>query len=84
MTHALDTVGLILFGSGIALLSYVLEVFANTPEPREISGMLGFRSAACGLLVARKVARLSLAAAQLFKIRTFRASVSGSFFPGSA
>src|SRR6202161_4413578 len=28
-THPLDTVGLILFGSGIALLSYVLEVFGE-------------------------------------------------------
>src|SRR5476649_748538 len=28
-THALDIVGLILFGSGIALLSYVLEVFGE-------------------------------------------------------
>jgi MFS family permease len=28
--HPLDMVGLILFGSGIALLSYVLEYSANT------------------------------------------------------
>src|SRR6201999_125423 len=30
-THPLDVVGLILFGSGIALLSYVLEVFGEHP-----------------------------------------------------
>src|SRR6202050_2729059 len=28
-THPLDTIGLILFGSGVALLSYVLEVFGE-------------------------------------------------------
>src|SRR5580765_7343039 len=37
----LDTVGLILFGSGIALLSYVLEVFGeHTLSVREILGLL--------------------------------------------
>lgn len=39
--HPLDVVGLILFGSGIALLSYVLEVFGeHTLSAREISGLL--------------------------------------------
>src|ERR1700677_2546620 len=39
-THPLDTVGLILFGSGIALLSYVLEVFGeHTLSAGEISGL---------------------------------------------
>src|SRR6185369_1490768 len=37
----LDIVGLILFGSGIALLSYVLEVFGeHTLSSREIGGLL--------------------------------------------
>src|SRR5277367_6416851 len=40
-THPLDIVGLILFGSGIALLSYVLEVFGeHTLSAREIGGLL--------------------------------------------
>jgi MFS family permease len=40
-THPLDVVGLILFGSGIALLSYVLEVFGeHTLGAREITGLL--------------------------------------------
>src|ERR1700734_1593072 len=40
-THPLDVVGLILFGSGIALLSYVLEVFGeHTLGVREITGLL--------------------------------------------
>src|ERR1700721_2505534 len=41
VTHPLDVVGLILFGSGIALLSYVLEVFSeHTLGVREITGLL--------------------------------------------
>ena len=39
--HPLDMVGLILFGSGIALLSYVLEIFGeHTLSVREILGLL--------------------------------------------
>ncbi len=41
-----DFVGLVLFGSGIALLSYVLEVFGNhTLSVREIAGLLGISAA---------------------------------------
>ena len=40
-TNPLDIVGLILFGSGIALLSYVLEIFGeHTLSPGEILGLL--------------------------------------------
>src|ERR1700760_1553353 len=40
-THPLDVVGLILFGAGIALLSYVLEVFGDhSLGVREITGLL--------------------------------------------
>src|SRR5271155_2883567 len=40
-TNPLDVIGLILFGSGVALLSYVLEVFGeHTLGPREILGLL--------------------------------------------
>src|SRR6202041_2274307 len=40
-TPPLDVVGLILFGSGIALLSYVLEIFGeHTLSSREMSGLL--------------------------------------------
>ena len=81
-THPLDVVGLILFGSGIALLSYVLEVFGeHTLSSREISGLL-FLSLA--LLAAywlhAKTLTYPLLQLTLFKIRTFRAAVSGSFF----
>src|SRR6202451_4463372 len=40
-THPLDVIGLILFGSGVALLSYVLEIFGeHTLSAREILGLL--------------------------------------------
>jgi EmrB/QacA subfamily drug resistance transporter len=80
--YPLDFVGLVLFGSGIALLSYVLEVFGNhTLSIREIAGLLAISAAlliAYGInttRMAQPLLRLSL-----FRIRTFRASVSGSFF----
>jgi MFS family permease len=40
-THPLDIVGLILFGSGIGWLSYVLEIFGeHTLSAGEMSGLL--------------------------------------------
>src|SRR5580693_5975185 len=81
-THPLDVVGLILFGSGIALLSYVLEIFGeHTLSPREMTGLLtlsisllaGYGFHASGL-------PFPLLQLRLFSIRTFRAAVSGSFF----
>jgi len=81
-TNPLDIVGLILFGSGVALLSYVLEIFGeHTLSAREILGLLAISLmllAGYGLHSARTpFPLLNLA---LFRIRTFRASVSGSFF----
>jgi EmrB/QacA subfamily drug resistance transporter len=77
----LDGVGLILFGCGISLLSYVLEVFGE--HTLGGLGMLGLLSisvlclAGYGLRATRTpfpLLRLSL-----FRIRTFRAAVSGSY-----
>jgi EmrB/QacA subfamily drug resistance transporter len=81
-THALDIVGLILFGSGIALLSYVLEVFGeHTLSTGEITGLLAL-SLALIAGYALHAARIAFPLLQLslFRIRTFRAAVSGSFF----
>ncbi len=81
-THPLDVLGLILFGGGIALLSYVLEVFGdNTLSRGEVVGLL----AVAAVLLAGYGVRASLTAFPLlnlglFKIRTFRAAVSGGFF----
>jgi EmrB/QacA subfamily drug resistance transporter len=81
-THPLDIVGLILFGSGIALLSYVLEVFGeHTLSVREISSLLVLSLALLGgYWLHAKTLAYPLLELGLFKIRTFRAAVSGSFF----
>jgi MFS family permease len=77
----LDVIGLILFGSGVALLSYVLEVFGeHTLSTFQILGLLALSFvllAAYGLHATRTahpVLRMIL-----FRIRTFRAAVTGSF-----
>jgi EmrB/QacA subfamily drug resistance transporter len=81
-TPPLDLVGLILFGSGIALLSYVLEIFGeHTLSSLEISGLL----AVSFLLIAGyglhgRETKFPLLDLDLFRSRTFRASVSGNFF----
>jgi EmrB/QacA subfamily drug resistance transporter len=80
-TNPLDFVGLVLFGSGVALLSYVLEVFGeHTLSVGEILGLLalsvcllaayGFHSTRMPHPLLRLV---------LVRFRTFRAAVSGSF-----
>ncbi len=77
----LDVVGLILFGSGIALLSYVLEVFGE----HNLSGieMLCLLALSGALLAGyglhNRDAPFPLLNLALFRIRTFRASVVGSF-----
>ncbi len=80
--YPLDIVGLVLFGSGISLLSYVLEVFGETSlSGREMLGLLAISAAllgAYGLNTARTphpLLRLGL-----MRIRTFRVSVSGNLF----
>jgi EmrB/QacA subfamily drug resistance transporter len=81
-THPLDIVGLILFGSGIALLSYVLEIFGeHTLSTGEISGLLTISLALIAGygLHAIRIA-FPLLELSLFRIRTFSAAVSGSFF----
>jgi EmrB/QacA subfamily drug resistance transporter len=81
-THRLDVVGLILFGAGVALLSYVLEVFGeHTLSVREIAALLAISIA---LLAAYGLHSMGTAypllRLALFRIRTFRAAVAGSFF----
>jgi len=78
----LDIIGLILFGSGVALLSYVLEIFGeHTLSLGEIVGLLAISLmliVGYGLHAARMA--FPLLDLTLFRIRTFRAAVSGSFF----
>ena len=77
----LDIIGLILFGSGIALLSYVLEIFGeHLLRPVEILGLLAvsavliFGYGAHALRVKFPLLNLNL-----FKIRTFAIAAMGSF-----
>ena len=80
-TNPLDIVGLILFGSGVALLSYVLEVFGeHTLSSREILGLLTISIALlAGYGLHGAKAEFPLLRLALFRIRTFRAAVLGSF-----
>jgi EmrB/QacA subfamily drug resistance transporter len=81
-TNPLDAGGLLLFGSGIGLLSYVLEVFGeHTLSGREILAMLALSAgllAAYGYRATRT--KFPLLRLNLFRVRTFRAAVAGSFF----
>jgi EmrB/QacA subfamily drug resistance transporter len=81
-THPLDVVGLILFGSGIGLLSYVLEIFGeHTLSSREMSGLLAMSLVLLvGYGIHSRSLEFPLLEIKLFSIRTFRAAVSGSFF----
>ena len=79
--NPVDLEGLILFGSGIALLSYVLEVFGeHTLSSREIGGLLAISVALlAGYGLHGLKTPFPLIELGLFRIRTFRAAVSGSF-----
>jgi len=80
--YPLDIIGLVLFGSGIALLSYVLEVFGETTlSAREMLGLLaisGALLAAYGLHTKRTAH--PLLRLKLLAVRTFRVAVSGNLF----
>jgi EmrB/QacA subfamily drug resistance transporter len=81
-SNPLDFPGLILFGSGIGLLSYVLEVFGeHTLNWYAITGLLILSAALLiGYGLRATHTKYPLLQLTLFRLRTFRASVSGSFF----
>lgn len=77
----MDRVGFVLFGAGIALLSYVLEVFGE--HSHDVGSVLGLLLASLLLLAgygwhARRSAAPLIDLA-LLKVRTFRAAVLGGF-----
>jgi len=78
----LDIGGLLLFSSGIALLSYVLEVFGD----HDLSGAAILTLLALSALLLAGYGlhsthtRHPLLRLSLFGIRTFRAAISGNFF----
>jgi EmrB/QacA subfamily drug resistance transporter len=78
--YPLDIIGLVLFGSGVSLLSYVLEVFGETSlSGREMLGLLAMSAALLGayglhtLRSTHPLLRLGL-----LKIRSFRVAVTGN------
>ena len=83
-THSdpLDWTGLALFSSGIGLLSYVLEIFGehylSTTVMLLLLAVSAILLASYGIHATR--AAFPLLRLKLFRLRTFRASVSGSFF----
>jgi EmrB/QacA subfamily drug resistance transporter len=77
----LDTVGLVVFGCGVALLSYVLEVFGeHTLSAAEILGLLAI-SVALLLAYGRHAmtAPNPLLRLGLLRLRTLRIAIGGSF-----
>jgi EmrB/QacA subfamily drug resistance transporter len=81
-TKPLDIEGLILFGAGLALLSYVLEVFGEHElSAPEILGLLAVSLALLfGYGLHAERTRWPLLRLGLFRIRSFAAAVSGGFF----
>lgn len=79
--NPLDVLGLILFGAGVALLSYVLEVFGeHTLGTVEIVGLLALSlTLLAGYWIHAAQTEFPMLRLSLFRIRTFRASVVGSF-----
>ncbi len=77
----LDVTGGILFGCGIGLLSYLLEVFGeHTLGPGAILALLGLAAALlAGYFRHAITAAHPLLNLRLFRLRTFRSAVAGSF-----
>ena len=77
----LDLIGLVLFGTGVALLSWLLEIFGE--HRIDITSATVLLFIACSLLAAyvwhARDAAFPLLRLALFKIRTFRVSVVGGF-----
>ncbi|MES2352500.1 MAG: DHA2 family efflux MFS transporter permease subunit [Pseudomonadota bacterium] len=77
----LDLIGLVLFGTGIALLSWLLEIFGE--HRLDITSASVLLLIACSLLAAygwhARTEPFPLLRLALFKIRTFRVSVVGGF-----
>ena len=80
-SHPLDVVGLISFGSGTALLSWLLEIFGEHQVDIRIEAALLLLSASLLAAYWRHALKTPYPLLQLalFKVRTFRVSVIGGF-----
>ena len=80
-SRPLDVIGLVLFGSGVALLSWVLEIFGEHRIDVTSAGILLL--VALSLLAAyvwhARHIRYPILRLGLFRVRTFRVSVIGGF-----
>src|ERR1039457_3291986 len=78
--YPLDIIGLALFGSGISLLSYVLEVFGeHTLSGREIAGLLAISASLLATYGLHSVRHAHpLLRLGLMRIRSLRVAVSGN------
>ncbi len=80
-TRPLDLIGMVLFGTGVALLSWLLEVFGEhrlDPTSAAVLLVIGLSLLAAYLWHASE-APYPLLRLTLFRIRTFRVSVAGGF-----
>jgi EmrB/QacA subfamily drug resistance transporter len=81
ISRPLDLIGLVLFGSGVALLSWLLEIFGEHTLDLTSAAVLLLLS--IGLLLAyglhARQTSFPLLRLALFRIRTFRVSVVGGF-----
>lgn len=77
----LDVVGLILFSTGTAMLSWLLEIFGEHTLSGPVVGMLFTVAIALllGYVVHERNVEYPLLRLALFRIRTFRLSVGGGF-----
>ena len=80
--YPLDIVGLVLFGAGVSLLSYVLEVFGETTlSSREILGLLAISAALLGAYGLHTVRTPHpLLRLGLMRVRSFRVAMTGNLF----
>ncbi len=80
-SHPLDIMGLLLFGVGMGLLSWLLEIFGEHEISTWHFTALLILSLAllAGYVVHAKRVKYPLLRLQLFRIRTFRVSVVGGF-----
>ena len=80
--YPLDIVGLVLFGAGVSLLSYVLEVFGETSlSGREILGLLAISAALLGAYGLHTVrTQHPLLRLGLMRVRSFRVAMTGNLF----
>ena len=80
-TNPLDAGGLILFGSGIALLSYVLEVFGELSQSglEMLAGLAIAFSLLAGYGWHATKTKFPMLRLTLFRTRTFRSSVNANF-----